>query len=52
MSKSLYTIAVCMDETVDEDWVVIRKSDGLSVYYGTRAECVEWVERNGADEWR
>jgi hypothetical protein len=29
--------------------VVVRISDDKPVFYGTRSECADWIERNGHD---
>jgi hypothetical protein len=30
---------------------VVLKRTGKVVFYGTRTECREWIERNDGDEW-
>jgi hypothetical protein len=31
------------------NYAVTRISDGRACFYGTRRECLEWIERNGHD---
>jgi hypothetical protein len=33
-----------------DEYVVIRLRDERRVFYGTRTECREWIERNGHDD--
>lgn len=35
----------------DVDHCVFLKSTKRAVFFGTKAECLEWIERNGHDEW-
>lgn len=30
-------------------WCVLRLDYGRRVFYGTRQECLDWIERNGHD---
>lgn len=34
----------------DEAWCVVRRSNGVAVYFGTKADCIAWLERNDGDE--
>jgi hypothetical protein len=36
-----------------DEYVVIelRAQRDRDVFFGTKAECVEWIETNGHDEW-
>lgn len=34
----------------DEAYKVVNRWDLRPVFYGTRKECAEWIERNGHDE--
>lgn len=45
MTERLYAIHWQMGG----NYAVIRLSDGRAVFYGTRAECKGWIERNGHD---
>jgi hypothetical protein len=46
--KKLYTIKT--PSVGDKDYRVVHIATGKSVYYGTRAECAGWIERNGHDD--
>lgn len=46
--KSIFAIK---RDTRSNDWVVYLKRNGKAYFYHEdRAECVEWIERNGEDE--
>ena len=34
-----------------DEYVVILIRTKRAVFYGTRRECFDWVERNGDNEW-
>jgi hypothetical protein len=53
MTKKLYEIARVRYGTVEigaNEHVVIRLRDERRVFYGTKQECEDWVERNGHDD--
>jgi len=33
-----------------DGWKVVTRQDRRAMFYGTHAECVEWIEHNGHDE--
>lgn len=35
----------------NKGWKVVKTSTGTNVFFGTKQECAEWIERNGHDEW-
>ena len=47
-SKPLYYVS---RRNFENDYRVIRRSDGATVFIGTLKDCREWIERNGHDEW-
>jgi hypothetical protein len=49
MTNSLYLVR--KDQKSDDYQVIFNKVGGRVVFYGTRAECLSWIERNGHDEW-
>ena len=38
-------------KNIGKNYKVVLVRIGATVFYGTKAECQEWVEYNGHDEW-
>ena len=47
----LYAIRKLNVLNSDTDHCVYLKRTNRAVFFGTKAECNEWLERNGHDEW-
>jgi hypothetical protein len=43
----LYTIR----KNIGVNYKVVLVRTSKTVFYGTKRECEEWLERNGHDEW-
>ncbi|QBQ72103.1 hypothetical protein Milano_081 [Agrobacterium phage Milano] len=33
----------------NKGWKVVKNATGKNVFFGTKQECEEWIERNGHD---